>query len=133
MLSHALVRFGSSEESGPLPLIVNPPPNALQVQIGPGRILFNAYRSIGQSLESTANHLAYRAGLGPIAVTEKIEQQFGGSLNRQEKLDLLFATGRASCTQEVGLNIKQIKKWCRELMQKYAHRSVLYQFNFLIF
>ena len=136
MSSRAIVLFGGPE-SGPLPLIKNPPPD-LRVQTrGPGRILYNVYRKIGQSLESTANHLAHRAGRGPIAVTEEIVQQFGESpVTRQEKLDLLFlyATERAPCAQD-GLDIKQIKKGCQKLVQKYALPSVLllYQLFFLIF
>ena len=126
MSSRAIVLFGGPE-GGPLPLTKNPPPD-LRVQTrGPGRILYNVYRKIGQSLESTANHLAHRAGRGPIAVTEQIVQQFGESpLTRQEKLDLLFlyATERAPCAQD-GLDIKQIKKGCRKLVQKYALPSVL--------
>ena len=126
MSSRAIVLFGGPE-SGPLPLTKNPPPD-LRVQTrGPGRILYNVYRKIGQSLESTANHLAHRAGRGPIAVTEQIVQQFGESpVTRQEKLDLLFlyATERAPCAQD-GLDIKQIKKGCQKLVQKYALPSVL--------
>ena len=108
----------------------------------------------------TTNRMAHRSGFGPIAVTEKIEQQFGESpVIKQEKLDFLFlnATGNAPCTQEVrgertrhefskivwsvclgettlevGLDIKQIKEGCQELMQKYALPSVLHQFNFFI-
>ena len=113
--------------SGPLPLIRNPPSNLPVQTRGPGRILYNAYRKIGQSLESTANHLAHRAGRGPIAVTEQIVQQFGEStVTRQEKLDLLFlyATERAPCEPD-GLDIKQIKKGCQKLVQKYALPSVL--------
>ena len=121
-------------ESGPLPLIRNPPPD-LRVQTrGPGRIMYIGFRKIGQALESTANHIAHRVGYGPIAVTEHIVQQFGESpVIRREKLDLLFsyATGRAPCAQD-GLNIKQIKEECRKLVQTYALPSVLllYQFNF---
>ena len=126
MSSRAIVLFGGPE-SGPLPLTKNPPPD-LRVQTrGPGRILYNVYRKIGQSLESTANHLAHRAGRGPIAVTEQIVQQFGESpVTRQEKLDLLFsyATGRAPCAQD-GSDIKQIKEGCQKLVQKYALPSVL--------
>ena len=107
----------------------------------------------------TTNRMAHRSGFGPIVVTEKIEQQFGESpVIKQEKLDFLFlnAAGNAPCTQgvrgertrhefskivwsvclgetmqEVGLDIKQIKEGCQELMQKYALPSVLHQFNFL--
>ena len=131
MSSRAVVLFGGPE-SGPLPLIRNPPPD-LRVQTGPGRILYNWIKETGKILESTANRIAHRAGYGPIAVTEQIVQQFGESaVTRQEKLDLLFsyATGRAPCAQD-GLNIKQIKEGCRKLVQTYALPSVLllYQFN----
>ena len=96
--------------------------------------MYIAFRKIGQYVESSVNRFAHRAGYGPIAVTEKIVQQFGESVEtRQEKLDLLFsyATGRAPCAQD-GLDIRQIKKGCRKLVQKYALPSVLllYQFNF---
>ena len=134
MSSGAIVLFRSPEESGPLPLIENPSPDLPVQTRGPGRILYNVYRKIGQSLESTANHLAHCAGYGPIAVTEEIAQQFGESLvTRQEKLDLLFlyATERAPCEPD-GLDIKQIKKGCQKLVQTYALPSVLllYQFKF---
>ena len=133
MSSHAVVLFGGPE-SGPQPLIRNLPPDLRVQTLGPGRIMYIGFRKIGQALESTANHLAHRAGYGPIAVTNKIVQQFGESpVTRQEKLDSLFsyATGRAPCAQD-GLNIKQIKEGCRKLVQKYALPSVLllYQFNF---
>ena len=103
----------------PLPLINKPSPDDLQVQIGPGRILFQLYTSVGRCLESKANRLAHLSGLGPIAVTERIEKRFGDSLAmRQERLDMLFsnATGEA-CTQE---DILQIKKECQKLVHKYA-------------
>ena len=134
MSSGAIVLFRSPEEGGPLPLIENPSLNLPVQTRGPGRILYNVYRKIGQSLESTANHLAHCAGYGPIAVTEEIVQQFGESpVTRQNKLDLLFlyATGRAPCARD-GLNIKQIKEGCRKLVQTYALPSVLllYQFKF---
>ena len=90
--------------------------------------MYIGFRKIGQALESTANHIAHRAGYGPIAVTEHIVEQFGESpVIRQEKLDLLFsyATGRAPRAQD-GLNIKQIKKGCQKLVQTYALPSVLY-------
>ena len=134
MSSDAIVLFRSPEESVPSPLIENPSPDLPVQTRGPGRILHNVYRKIGQSLESTANHLAHCAGYGPIAVTEEIAQQFGESLvTRRNKLDQLFshATGRAPCARD-GLNIKQIKEGCRKLVQTYALPSVLllYQFKF---
>ena len=69
--------------------------------------------------------MAYLSGLGPIAVTERIEKRFGDSLvMRQERLDILFcilnATGGEACAQEVVLDILQIKKECQKLVHKYA-------------
>ena len=133
MSSRAVVLFRGLE-SGPLPLVRNPPPDPRVQTRGPGRIMYIGFRKIGQALESTANHIAHRAGRGPIAVTEQIVQQFGESVEtRQEKLDLLFsyATGRAPCAQD-GSDIKQIKEGCQKLVQTYALPSVLllYQFNF---
>ena len=133
MSSRAIVLFGGPE-SGPLPLIRNPPPDLRVQTLGPGRTMYIAFRKIGQYIESSVNRIAHRAGYGPIAVTEKIVRQFGESpMTRQEKLDLLFshANGRAPCAQD-GLNIKQIKEGCQKLVKTYALPSVLllYQFNF---
>ena len=69
--------------------------------------------------------MAYLSGLGPIAVTERIEKQFGDSLvMRQERLDILFcisnATRGEACAQEVVSDILQIKKDCQKLVHKYA-------------
>ena len=133
MSSRAVVLFGGLE-SGPLSPTRNPPPDLRVQTLGPGRTMYIAFRKIGQYVESSVNRFAHRAGYGPIAVTEKIVQQFGESVEtRQEKLDLLFsyATGRAPCAQD-GSDIEQIKKGCQKLVQKYALPSVLllYQFNF---
>ena len=108
MPSHAVVPYREPEDNGPLPLSSGLLPDDLrvQVQVGPGRILYNFYRNVGQRLESKANRMAHLSGLGPIAVTERIEKQFGDSLvMRQERLDILFcisnATRGEACAQEV--------------------------------
>ena len=55
---------------------------------GPGRLLHQAYTSIGQSIEKRANRLAHKVGLDPIAVTEIIEKAFEVTTEeRQAKLD----------------------------------------------
>lgn len=127
MTSHALVPFRGPDSSVPLPITTTRLPDDLQVsqvQVGPGRILHNVYTSIGRSLESTANRMAHRSGLGPIAATKRIEKQFGDSVAiRQEILDRLFCflnVAEGVPTPEVGSDIKQIKKECQKLMQKYA-------------
>ena len=91
MPSFALVPYIDPEDNRPFPLTNRLSPDELRaVQIGPGRILYNLYTSIGRYLESNANRMAYLSGLGPIAVTERIEKQFGGSLvMRQERLEYL--------------------------------------------
>ena len=83
--------------------------------------MYNLYTSIGRYLESNANRMAYLSGLGPIAVTKRIEKQFGDSLvMRQERLDMLNATEGEACAQEVVSDILQIKKECQKLVCKYA-------------
>ena len=126
MPSFALVPYIDPEDNRPFPLTNRLSPDELRaVQIGPGRILYNLYTSIGRYLELNANRMAYLSGLGPIAVTKRIEKQFGDSLvMRQERLDILFcisnATGGGACAQEVVSDILQIKKECQKLVHKYA-------------
>ena len=123
MPSHAVVPYREPEDNGPLPLSDGLLPDDLrvQVQVGPGRILYNFYRNVGQCLESKANRMAHLSGLGPIAVTERIEKRFGDSLvMRQERLDMLNATEGEACAQEVVSDILQIKKECQKLVCKYA-------------
>ena len=123
MPSHAVVPYREPEDNGPLPLSSGLLPDDLrvQVQVGLGRILYNFYRNVGQCLESKANRMAHLSGLGPIAVTERIEKQFGDSLvMRQERLDMLNATEGEACAQEVVSDILQIKKECQKLVCKYA-------------
>ena len=123
MSSHALVPYREPEDNGPLPLSNRLLSDDLrvQVQVGPGRILYNFYRNVGQCLESKANRMAHLSGLGPIAVTERIEKRFGDSpVMRQERLDMLNATEGEACAQEVVSDILQIKKECQKLVCKYA-------------
>ena len=115
------------------------------------------------SLELTADRMAHRSSFGPITVAEKIEQQFGElPVIKQEKLVLLFLnmTGSASCTQgiwaermrhkfskivwnvclgettqEVSLDIKQIRGERQELMlsrQSYINLNFLSYSDMLV-
>ena len=123
MPSHAVVPYREPEDNGPLPLSNGLLPDDLrvQVQVGPGRILYNFYRNVGQRLESKANRTAHLSGLGPIAVTERIEKRFGDSLvMRQKRLDMLNATEGEAYAQEVVSDILQIKKECQKLVCRYA-------------
>ena len=123
MPSHAVVPYREPEDNGPLPLSDGLLPDDLrvQVQVGPGRILYNFYRNVGQRLESKANRMAHLSGLGPIAVTERIEKRFGDSLvMRQKRLDMLNATEGEAYAQEVVSDILQIKKECQKLVCRYA-------------
>lgn len=92
-MSQALVLFGLEEDSRPPPLTVATAGDlrVSTVTVGPGRILYNAYTSIGRTLEKEANVAAHRAGLGPIALTDRIEKMFVDSPKvRQEKLDDIY-------------------------------------------
>ena len=125
-MSQALVLF-SQEDSNPLPLTLRSTTEDLRVStvtVGPGRILFNAYMGIGRTLEKKANLLAHQAGLGPIALTERVEKLFGDSPKvRQEKLDKLYhilnATGDLR-KEAINDDFLKLKKECQKLMQKYV-------------
>ena len=123
-MSQALVLF-SQEDCNPLPLTLRTAAEDLRVStVGPGRILYNAYAGIGRSLEKKANLLAHQAGLGPIALTDRIEKVFGDSPKvRQEKLDKLYhilnATGDLP-KDAIDNDFPKLKKECQKLMQKYV-------------
>lgn len=127
MTTRALVVFRGQDDGSTLPLSAAPTHHDLRVSTphrGPGRILHNLYTSVGRSLETTANRMAYQSGLGPIAVTNRIEKIFGESLAiRQEKLDDLFhimnVIGDADA-QEMNSDFKRLERECRRLMRKYA-------------
>ncbi|KAJ7909013.1 hypothetical protein B0H13DRAFT_2015463 [Mycena leptocephala] len=53
---------------------------------GPGRILNDLYDRLGGTLEKHANRVAHRAGLGPVAITEKIRSYFGENEHRYLRL-----------------------------------------------
>ena len=125
-MSQALVLY-NQEDSNPLSLTLRPTAENLRVStvtVGPGRILYNAYTGIGRVLEKKANSLAHQAGLGPIALTERIEKMFGDSPQaRQEKLDKLYhilnATGD-SRKDAIDDDFLKLEKECKKLMQKYV-------------
>ena len=122
-MSQALVLF-SQEDGNPLPLALRSTAEDLRVTVGPGRIMYNAYVEIGRSLEKKANLLAHQAGLGPIALMDRIEKVFGDSPKvRQEKLDKLYhilnATGDLP-RDAIDNDFPKLKKECQKLMQKYV-------------
>ncbi|KAF7312580.1 MAP kinase kinase kinase [Mycena indigotica] len=54
---------------------------------GPGRTLATAYQSLGRVFEKTANRIASRMGLGPLAILERIENFMGqDSAEREAKI-----------------------------------------------
>lgn len=122
-MSQALVLFGQ-EDSIPLPLTVRSTAedDCLSiVTVGPGRILHNLYTGVGRGIEKKANLAAHRAGLGPIALTDRIEKIFGDSPKvRQEKLDDLYHTLDTSSElrkDAVDSDFSKLKKACRKLMR----------------
>ena len=119
--SRALVAFDNSNEGQQLPLATfGPLGTGRQVvshtTYGPGRLLNQAYISIGQSIEKQANRLAHNMGLGPIAVTELIEKAFEiAPEERQDKLDDLYDRLGSTDDHDIG----ELQKHCMRLM-KYA-------------
>jgi hypothetical protein len=80
----------------------------------PGRTLDRLYTSLGKVLETQANRVAYRFGLGPHVVAQKIKSYFGNGEERAVQLELL-------CTSIP----PKLEKGCHKLM-RYAHPCVFY-------
>ncbi|KAJ6523006.1 hypothetical protein B0H19DRAFT_1085852 [Mycena capillaripes] len=55
----------------------------------PGRTLDEVYQSLGEAAEKQANRVAYKLGLGPHVVANKIRAYFGDSEERVQRLELL--------------------------------------------
>ncbi|KAJ6540634.1 hypothetical protein B0H19DRAFT_1269190 [Mycena capillaripes] len=55
----------------------------------PGRTLAEVYQSLGKAAEKQANRAAYKLGLGPLVVANKIRAYFGDSEERVQRLELL--------------------------------------------
>ncbi|KAJ6540654.1 hypothetical protein B0H19DRAFT_1313389 [Mycena capillaripes] len=55
----------------------------------PGRTLDEVYRSLGKAAEKQANRVAYKLGLGPHVVANKIKASFGNGEERVQQLELL--------------------------------------------
>ncbi|KAJ6488804.1 hypothetical protein C8R45DRAFT_247748 [Mycena sanguinolenta] len=62
---------------------------ALQWSSSPGRTLGQAYTSLGSVVEKQANRMAHNLGLGPRAVSEKIQSHFGDGEERFRQLQQL--------------------------------------------
>ncbi|KAJ7926166.1 hypothetical protein B0H13DRAFT_2265946 [Mycena leptocephala] len=75
-------------------------------QRGPGSTLHRFYSAGGQFLEENANRMAYKLGMGPHAVCQRIQAFFGDGPEREAKLDELKHG-----------EIPLVKKWCLRLMK----------------
>jgi hypothetical protein len=73
---------------------------------GPGSTLHRFYSAGGQFLEENANRMAYKLGMGPHAVCQRIQAFFGDGPEREAKLDELKHN-----------EIPLVKKWCLHLMK----------------
>ncbi|KAJ7926151.1 hypothetical protein B0H13DRAFT_1089262 [Mycena leptocephala] len=73
---------------------------------GPGSTLHRFYSAGGQFLEENANRMAYKLGMGPHAVCQRIQAFFGDGPEREAKLDELKHG-----------EIPLVKKWCLRLMK----------------
>ncbi|KAJ7358354.1 hypothetical protein DFH08DRAFT_802189 [Mycena albidolilacea] len=58
----------------------------------PGRTLNHVYTSVGKVLETQANRVAYKLGLGPHVIAGKIKLHFGDTEHRMQQLELLRTT-----------------------------------------
>jgi hypothetical protein len=76
---------------------------------GPGRILHQLYSDSGRYIEAKANRAAHNFGLGPDAVTYRIQDIFESRDERESKLDELY--GGRIC------NLRSLEKDCLKLMK----------------
>jgi hypothetical protein len=58
----------------------------------PGRTLNHVYSAAGKVLETHANRVAYKLGLGPHVIAGKIKLHFGDKEHRMHQLELLRTT-----------------------------------------
>jgi hypothetical protein len=58
----------------------------------PGRTLDRVYTAAGKVLETQANRVAYKLGLGPHVIAGKIKLHFGDGEHRVQQLELLRIT-----------------------------------------
>ncbi|KAJ7327431.1 hypothetical protein DFH08DRAFT_332008 [Mycena albidolilacea] len=72
----------------------------------PGRTLNHVYSAAGKVLETQANQVAYKLGLGPHVIAGKIKLHFGDGEHRMHQLQLLRTTIPP-----------KLKKQCRKLMK----------------
>jgi hypothetical protein len=72
----------------------------------PGRTLNQVYTAAGKVLETHANRVAFKLGLGPHVISGKIKLHFGGGEHRMQQLELLRTTVS-----------KKIEKQCLKLMK----------------
>ncbi|KAJ7667164.1 hypothetical protein B0H14DRAFT_3694790 [Mycena olivaceomarginata] len=72
----------------------------------PGRTLDHMYTAAGKVLETHANRVAFKLGLGPHVIAGKIKLHFGDGEHRMQQLELLRTTVS-----------KKIEKQCLKLMK----------------
>jgi hypothetical protein len=89
--------------------IANGPPPAIK---GPGRILNNVYSAAGETIGNGVNHLAHKLGMGPVAITNRIEDALGHRELRETRLDNLFFSLR----DEQECTIPGLERDCMKLM-----------------
>ena len=80
---------------------------------GPGRSLHQLYQSGGRWLGNVMDRVAHNVGLGPDAVSDRIQETFGSQQERLLKLDKLFGDNNRKC------DLRALEKDCKILM-KYA-------------
>lgn len=115
--SRALVLSDAQPDNRSLPLALVRRDLDVSVQLGPGRLLNQAYASIGRAAEKGANRMAHKFGMGPIALTDRIDQALCNlGKDRNEMLDKLhdYASGTSD-----DRSFSKLEKDCRKLM-KYA-------------
>jgi hypothetical protein len=82
-----MVQENSHPEGGKWALFLN-----AFLSPSPSRTLDQVYTAAGKVLETQANQVAYKLGLGPHVIAQKIRSYFGNAEQRVQSLELLRTT-----------------------------------------
>jgi len=88
---------------------------AFDMNLGPGRLLHQAYSVGGRWVEKRLGEAGHKLGMGPSAVSLRIEKAFGDDpLTRQSKLDsIYFSFQKGTNTQRD----RALNRECQKLLE----------------
>jgi len=110
----ALIPWHNQDEHRTVALRSNCQVAVVDMNLGPGRLLNQAYSASGRWVEKGLGLAGHKLGMGPLAVSRRIEKAFGDdSLTRQSKLDNIYDSfQKGTNTQK-----DQLNKECQKLLE----------------